>query len=320
MVQLAQVAAQHGGLYDSHIRDESSYNVGLLAAIEEAIEIGRRGGLPVHIAHIKALGADVWGESEAVIERIEQANAAGLRVTADQYPWQASGTHLDNALLPRWIKVGTQDEFLARLKDPSLQQRLRDEMSNNLRRRGGAEALLIAAGPIPGAIGKTLGQYAEERGAQPIDTALDMFPQGRTRVISFNMKPMDIENYMRQPWVMTSSDGTHGHPRKYASFPMKYRKYVREKPVISLAEYVYRSSGLVAETFGIINRGHLRVGYFADIGIIDLERYGPRASFESWNVLSEGVEYLLVNGEIAIDGGKLEADNSGRVLLKRPHS
>ena len=150
VVALAREAGKRGGVYDSHIRDESSYSIGLAAAVDEAIAIGREGGLPVNISHIKALGVDVHGQAPAIIARIEAARRAGQRVTADQYPWSASGTSLVASLVPRWAQDGGRPALLRRFDDPALAERLRAEMAENLRRRGGAETLLITEGQYRG--------------------------------------------------------------------------------------------------------------------------------------------------------------------------
>ena len=143
VIALAKIAADSGGIYDSHARDEASYNIGLEAAIDEVITIARDANIPANIAHIKALGADVWGLSKVLIPKIKAARQEGLKITADQYPWQASGTRISNALIPRWIKAGTQEAYKARLNDPQLQQHIIDETTENLRKRGGSDTVLI---------------------------------------------------------------------------------------------------------------------------------------------------------------------------------
>lgn len=317
VVSLAKIAANYGGVYDSHIRDESSYSLGLLAAISEALDVGRKAGIPVHIAHIKALGTDVWGQSEAVIQLIENAREEGVSVTADQYPWNASGTQLRNALLGGWIKEGSEQAFIARLKDPTLAEIIRAEIAENMRRRGGAGALLIMYNTDKTLVGLRLNEIAERWQMGAIDAAIRILLSGPTGVTSFNMLEADIKNFMRQPWVMTCSDGSDGHPRKYASYPRKYQKYVVEHETLSLSEYVYRSSALVADTFGISQRGYLRTGYFADIAIIAPNRFRPRADYQNWNRLAEGVQYLFVNGQLTIRDEQFTGVRSGRALAKR---
>lgn len=315
IVALASVAAEFDALYESHIRDESSYSVGLLNAIDEAIEIGRRSGAAVHIAHIKALGVDVWGQSEAVIARIEAAQADGVTVTADQYPWSASGTRISNALIPNWAKADSDEAMFARLRAPENQARLREEITENLRKRGGADAILLVARP-EGIPSRTLEDEAAARGLDPIQTAIDIVLEGDARIASFNMQDADIERFMRQPWVMTSSDGTNGHPRKFASFPRKYQTYVQEKATLSLAEFINRSTRLTAETLNLCQRGALREGYFADIVIFDPQTFAPVADFSHPAELSTGVEHLFVNGQPAIVGGEIVDSTAGRALRR----
>ena len=312
VVALAAIAAQFGGIYDSHIRDESSYSIGLTAAVDEAIEIGRRADIPVHIAHIKALGVDVWGKSATVIEHVEAAQAEGLAVTADQYPWPASGTHLHNALLPKTFLDGERDSYIARLADDSVRDALRGAVSENLRRRGGAEALLIVAAVDDALPGDTLADVAGFLETDPVSAAFELMQGGPVRVASFNMQADDIRNFMRRDWVVTSSDGTDGHPRKFASFPKKYRDFVGD--TISLTDFLYRSSALTADILGLSDRGRLQVGRAADIVVLDLESYAPQADFAVWNRLATGVEYAVVNGELVIDAGKSNGTLPGRFL------
>ena len=277
VVALTEVAHRLGGLYDSHIRDESSYTIGLVAAIDEAIEVGRRTGIAVHIAHIKALGVDVWGQSSTVIERIEAARANGLRVTADQYPWPASGTHLHNALLPKSFLDGDRDSYREKLADAAVLDALRPAVAENLRRRGGADALLIVAAVDDALPGNTLADVAGFMETDPVSAAFALMQAGAVRVASFNMQAKDIENFMRQDWVVTSSDGTDGHPRKYASFPKKYRDHVGT--TVTLEEFLFRSSALTADVLGLRDRGRLEVGAAADIVVLDLERYKTDGRF-----------------------------------------
>ena len=314
VVELARVAAQYGGIYDTHLRDESSYSIGLLAAVDEALEIGRRASIPVHLAHIKALGVDVWGESEAVIEHVEVAQAAGLKVTADQYPWSASGTHMHNALLPRAFLTGASDGYIEKLGDAAVRDALRAEVTENLRRRGGADALLVVVADDNELVGRTLADIATALETDAVTAAFEIMQTGPLRVASFNMNDDDIESFMVRDWIMTSSDGTDGHPRKYASFPKKYAHYVQERGVLSLPDFLYRSSALTAATLGLPDRGRIAVGLTADIAVIDLESFAPRADFRQWNVLSTGVVHMLVNGDLAIEDGAYTGALAGRVL------
>jgi len=227
VIELTKTIAPYNGVYDSHIRDESSYSIGLLEAVKETIRIGKDSDVPVHIAHIKALGVDVWDKSEEVINLIEVAQENGVKVTADQYPWIASGTSLQNALINRWVMAGGETDYLSRLNDPSLLPKIKAEMKENLRKRGGPKSILITADcKQEDLIGLHLGEIALKLEIDPIEAALKIAREGGARIASFNMTKNDLENFIVKSWVMTSSDGTKGHPRKYASFPKKYRDYV----------------------------------------------------------------------------------------------
>ena len=320
---VAAEAGRRGGMYDTHQRDESNYTIGLLASTREAIEIGRRAGAPVHIAHLKALGVDLHGQAPALIATIEAARARGQDVTADQYPYLASGSAVDAALLPRWASDGGYAKVRARLADQPTLARIRAEMRENLRRRGGAASILLTSAGQPWT-GRTLAQMAKTWRLDPVDAAIRIIatpdaagtgPAG-VGVASFNMIDRDVDLIMRQPWVMTGSDGSDGHPRQYATFPRKYRTYVRERRVIGLHDFIRRSTGLPADTYRIVDRGYLRAGTFADVVVLDPDAYAPRADYLHPTVPSVGVRALLVNGRVALVDGKPTGVAAGRVLLR----
>lgn len=329
VVAVAREAATRGGLYDTHQRDESSYSIGLLGSVEEAIEIGRQTGMPVHFAHLKALGVDVHGQAGAVIAAIDAARAAGIEVTADQYPWLASGSSLDASLLPRWAVDGGGTALLKRLDDPATLARIRDEMTDNLRRRGGASALLLIAQGVPWT-GQTLEQVAERWKLDPRDAALRIIRQsvaakgdeakrGGASVASFNMAQADVDLLMKQPWMVTSSDGSDGHPRMFATFPEKYLRYVRERKVIDLATFIRQSTGRTADIYKIDRRGYLRPGYFADVLVFDPGQFAPRADYLHPREPSVGVRKLFVNGVLAVDNSQTTGATAGlALLLPRP--
>ena len=326
VIAVAREAAKRGGLYDTHQRDESSYSLGLLGSVREVLTIGREAGMPVHFAHIKALGVDLQGQAQAVINLIEAARAAGQAVTADRYPWLASGTSLDAALLPRWAVDGGDAALLKRLDDPAALARTRADMAENMRRRGGAASLLLISEGFEWT-GKTLEGLAQAWQVDPRDAALRIIRdsiagraagrQGRgTGVASFNMAQADVDLLMQQPWVVTSSDGSDGHPRMFASFPEKYRRYVKERPVITLTDFIHRSTGRTADIYKLAGRGYLRSGYYADVAVIDPEKFVPRADYLKPRELSDGVAHLFVNGTAALADGKATGALPGRVLLR----
>jgi N-acyl-D-amino-acid deacylase len=319
VIALAKEAGKRGGLYDTHQRDESSYSIGLLGSVQEAIRIGREGGLPVHFAHLKALGVDVQGSAPQVIALIDAARGTGIDVTADQYPWLASGSSLGASLLPRWSLDGGRTAFLKRLDEPSTLQKIKTEMTDNLRRRGGAQSLLLTSANRPWT-GKTLQELSKTWDVDPVDAALRLLRTTAEgdEVASFNMTESDVRLFMKQPWVVTSSDGSDGHPRQYATFPTKYSKYVRTEKVITLDQFIRSSTGLTADIFKLVRRGYLRPGFFADVVVFDPERYAPKADYLHPRLLSEGVDELFVNGQPVMHAGKLTGQAPGRVLLHTP--
>ena len=309
VIELARVASKHGGVYDTHLRDEGSYGAGLLASVEETLEIARSASIPVHVSHIKALGRDVWGASGDVIALVEHARGEGLDVTANQYPWRASGTRFSNAILPRWAVADGYDAT-----DEASDPRLRAAMERNLERRGGATALLVTAADSPYR-GMRLDEIASQLDVAPIDAALQLARGDNPSVASFVMSPVDVDAFAIQPWVMTGSDGTLGHPRLYASYPKAWQDLVVSGK-LDRAVFAWRSAGFVAATFGVCGRGILREGYLADIVVFDPEGFAPRANYEMPTELSGGVSALLVNGTPAIVGGKATNALSGRALRK----
>jgi N-acyl-D-aspartate/D-glutamate deacylase len=315
VIELSRIAAQHGGIYDTHMRDEGSYSIGLLGSVRETIRIGEEAHLPVMISHIKALGADVWGQSKDVIALIDSARKAGVKVTASQYPYTASGTSVTAALVPRWAEAGGDEALLKNLNDSSLRPRLINEMNQNLIRRGGPESLLMTASRDKTIVGKTLAAIARERNESPVDAAIEIVKSGGSDVASFNMKESDIEAFMRQSWVMTCSDGSEGHPRKYGTYPRKLRQYVYERHVIPLEFAIRSSTSLPAETLGLKDRGLLKPGYFADVLVFDPNTFNERATYQQPRVLSTGVRYLTVNGQLAIDDGSLTKALAGKALI-----
>jgi len=316
VIELAKVAAQSGGIYDTHLRDESSYTIGLIGAVNEAIRIGREAKIPIHISHIKALGTDVWGQSDSVIALMRAARASGVEITACQYPYDASGTSVGASLLPRWAEAGGRDSLRARIADRATRARLTTEMEANLKRRGGPASLLISSTRDSTILGKTLAQVATARRESPIDAALEIVQQGDASVASFNMNEKDIEKFMVQDFIMTCSDGSAGHPRKYGTFPKLLHEYVFTKHVLTLPQAVRRSSALTAATLRLPGRGALKVGNYADIIAFDSSTVRDRATYRQPTLLATGMRYVIVNGTPAIDGGNYTGAMAGRALRR----
>lgn len=322
-VELAREAARLGGYFDCHIRDESNYSVGLLEAVREAIEIGRRARLPVHLSHLKALGPPVWGQAGRVIEAVERARSEGVEVTADQYPYEASSTGLVGALIPRWGQAGGPERMRERIRSPELRPRLAAEVEANLGRRGGGDRLLISSAFDPSLEGKTLAAVAAEMETDAVEAVLRLVERGTVSVVSFNMQEEDLQAFMRRDWVATASDGSttvfgrgKPHPRGYGTFPRKIRRYALEEGAIGLAFAIRAATSLPASIARIPRRGWIREGYHADLVVFDLDRLADAATYEDPHRYAEGVSHLLVNGVAVIEAGKYTGALPGRVLRR----
>ncbi len=320
VIAVISAAKPYGGVYDSHHRDESSYTVGLMNSVREAIRIGRESGLITNIGHVKALGVDVWGYADSVLRLMREERATGHMVVADQYPWTASGTGLSAALLPRWSQAGGRDSLQARIADPATREKILVAMRENLRRRGGDSTLLLINGGANATpyIGKYLKQVAADMKLPPSETALELIRQGIDMgVASFNMTEADIETFMKDPFVMTSSDGSGGHPRLYGTYPRKIRRYVLDKPVITMERMVQSASAQVADVYGIAERGWLRTGYYADVIVFDPKTIRDEATYVEPTRLGVGMRWVFVNGKAAVADGAPTGVMAGKGLRKR---
>jgi N-acyl-D-amino-acid deacylase len=325
LVALGKVAGEFGGAYQSHIRDESDYGIGLLASVEEVISVARDAGIPGVVTHVKALGPNVWGFGSAVVSRIERAREEGVQVYADQYPYTASSTGLSAALLPRWAQADGSDSVRARMANPETRARIRAELVDNLKRRAGPEAIQFSrfAGE-PSNEGKTLAQVAREHGRDPVDEAMRMLEGGGgPSIVSFNMNEDDIATLMVQPWTMTASDGDlpqmgQGvpHPRAYGTFTRKLERYVEDLRVVDLPFAVRSMTSLPAQVYHVQDRGTLRVGSFADVAVFDLSRVHEIATYTDPHHLSEGMVHVFVNGQQAVKDGRFTNAMAGRVLRR----
>jgi N-acyl-D-amino-acid deacylase len=321
IVALARIAARYGGVYASHIRDEGDYSVGVAASVQEVIEIAEQAKITAVVSHMKALGPAVWGMAPKLTAMIDQARARGLKIYADQYPYEASGTTLAAAVVPRWAEVGGRDAFLKRLTGPE-RERIKAAVAENLVRRGGPRSIVLTSyGRSQALKDPTIEAVAAERGQTPIDTIMALLERSDWPAISFSMSEDDIAHIMRQPWTMTCSDGElsppgrgRPHPRGYGAFARKLAVYARERRVIGLPEAVRSMTSLPAEVFGLKDRGGVRRGALADLVVFDPETIADTATYESPHRLAAGVRYVLVNGVVAIDDGKPTGATAGRFV------
>lgn len=318
LAAIAKVIGESGGIYASHMRNESDR---LLEAVEEAIEIGRRGELPVHISHFKSSKIPNWGKVRVAAKVIEQAREARQRVTADQYPYIASSTTITAMLLPDEEREGGTKAVIERVSDPEQLPRIRPLVQSALDARG---KIMIASCPKhPAWVGKTIREVAAEEEREPIEVALDVIRSGSEQGVNFSMDERDVQFVMTLPWAATASDGstkiddgTRPHPRSYGTFPRRIGHYAIASGVVPVELAVRSSSGLPADILGLRDRGYLQVDQFADIVVFDPKRFRDQATFQSPFEVSTGVEWVFVNGKSAIASGKLEVVDAGVPLRK----
>ena len=320
LIALAKVAARHGGFYASHIRNEGS---GVLAALDEALTIGREAKLPVHVSHLKASGRSAWGLAADEVALIAKARKAGQAVSADQYPYIASSTSLAATLIPSSFREGERKEYLERLNDREQSARLHTIVEKGLERRQGGKSIHIAyCKARPAWQGKDLAALAVAEKRPAADLVLEIERNGGAQIVNFGMKEEDVRLIMRQPFVATASDGasmapsanTVPHPRSYGCFARKIGRYAIEDQVLPLEQAVRSASGLPADILRLPERGYLKSGYFADVVVFDPKTYRDRATFDKPHQYATGVRYLFVNGKLAIDDGKFTNVLAGKVL------
>jgi len=323
-IALNRIVAEYGGVHQSHIRDESNYSVGVVAAVDEIIEITRESGVTGVVTHIKALGPAVWGTSGKINRNIARARSQGLPVFTDQYPYSASATSMMSALVPAWAREGGGEALRQRLDDPADRERILQGITENLERRGGADRLQYRRfAPDPSVEGRTLADVAAERILPAEQLILSQIEQGNAGLVSFNMHEDDLRAFMVQPWNMTSSDGGYvrfgsgvPHPRNYGSFPRKIRKYVMEEELMSLEDAIRSMTSLTAGVYGLHDRGVLRPGMIADITIFDPGAITDRATYQEPHQYSEGMVWVIVNGRIAIHNGEFTDELHGEVIIR----
>lgn len=320
VIELAGTVKEYNGIYASHIRDESNFTTGLIASIKEAIEIGEKSGIPVQISHIKALGAPVWDLSDEVCQIIEEARKRGVMVMADQYPYIASSTSLVGAVIPRWVQEGGR--MNERLQDPDLIEKIKTETGENISRRGGPESLLIVSyKPNHDYDGLSLAEISSLMDKSAIEATIALVINGSPGIVSFNMNSKDVAYFMKKDYVMTSSDGSvqisgsgMPHPRSYGTFPHKIRKYVLEDGLISMEHAIRAATYLPAQMLGLNDRGQISEGYVADIVIFNPETIRDLATFDDPHQYSEGILYLLVNGQVVIEDDVYKGRLAGKTL------
>jgi len=332
LIALATEAGNLGGIYSTHMRNESD---SVLDSIDEALRIGREAHVPVEIWHIKVAGKNNWGRMPEVVAKINAARAAGADITADTYAYTAWYNDF-SAFIPAWAHEGGSAKLVERLKDPATRERIRKDMltpskdwDNEWQEIPGPEAVMIGVAQNPKLVplqGKRLSEIAKLWNKEPMDALFDFLIEDPfADVAVFGMSQPDVTLALQQPWVAIDNDSSgtspagilgqeHPHPRAYGTFPRILRKYVREDKALTLEDAIRKFSALPAQRLRLTDRGVLKAGMWADVVVFDVATVRDLATFDNPNQLSEGMEYVLVNGAPVIEQGKMTGALPGKVL------
>jgi N-acyl-D-amino-acid deacylase len=332
LIALAAEAGKFGGIYSIHMRNESD---SVLEAIDEALRIGREAHVPVEIWHLKVAGKNNWGRMPEVVAKINGARAAGSDVTADTYAYTAWFNDF-SAFIPPWAHDGGTAKLIERLKDPATRERIRRDLltpskdwDNEWQEIPGPEAVMIGVVQNPKMLpleGKRLSEIAKLWNKDPMDALFDfLIADPNAGVAVFGMSQPDVTLALQQPWVAIDNDSSgtspegilgqeHPHPRAYGTFPRILRKYVREEKALTLEDSIRKFSALPAQRLRLVDRGALKAGMWADVVIFDPTTVRDVATFDNPNQLSEGMEYVLVNGVPVVDEAKMTGALPGKVL------
>ena len=332
LVAVSRTAAERGGLYASHIRNEGDR---LLEAVEEALTIGKQAGIRVQFSHHKSAGKRNWGKVNASLKRIEQARNDGAMVCADQYPYIASSTGL-GTVLPDWAHEGGREKLVERLRDPETRREISEQVrserpgwENPAVDSGWRNIIIVGAKSDCALQGKSVWEIAELWKKDPVDTACDLLieNEGSVQVVIFSMCEEDVQTVMAKDWVFVGSDSTarapngplaqvQCHPRTYGTFPRLLGRYVRERQVLTWERAIAKMTSGPAQMLGLDRRGLLRKGYYADVVVFDPENISDLATFTEPHQFPRGIDYVLVNGTLTIDQGKHTDARAGKVLRK----
>ena len=332
LVALAEVAGSYGGRYISHMRSEGNR---LLEAVDELMEIAKKGKLPAEIYHLKAAGKDNWPKMDQVIQKVEAAQKAGLDISADMYTYTAGATGLD-ASMPPWVQEGGYEAWKKRLQDPEIRARVLQEMKTpsdaweNLYLGAGPDGMLLAGfknDALKPLTGKTLAAVAKERGKSPEETAIDLVIEDGSRVgtIYFLMSEENVKKQVALPWVAFGSDAgapsaegvflkSNDHPRAYGNVARLLGKYVREEKALPLEEAVRKLTSLPAERLKIRERGRLKEGFYADLAVFDPATVADRATYDKPHQYATGMKQVFVNGIQVLKDGEPTGAAAGRVV------
>ena len=330
IIVLSKEVSKRGGIYTSHLRDEG---LEVIASVEEAINISKEANIRVILTHHKVIGKPMWGKSKQTLELVDQARSRGLDIQIDQYPYNASYTGI-SVLVPSWARAGGDKAFEDRLEIPKLRDSIKKGIIFNiLNDRGGKDLDRVQFAKVkwmPELEGKTLKYWCLAMGLEPsIENGAELVikaqKMGGASCIFHAMDEADVVNIMKHPQTMIASDGRlvklgdgHPHPRWYGTFPRVLGRYVRERKVLNLREAINKMTLLPAQAMGLKDRGRIAEGYKADLTVFDPNMVIDNATFEKPHQYSDGIEYVMVNGKLALDQGKFNPIKSG-VVLKKNH-
>ena len=325
VIELNRVAAEYGGIYDTHDRDlGAAYEgIGLFASIEEAIRIGEEGGTPVIFSHFNPQGAHNYGRAPEAAQMVEDARARGVPVYAAQHVYTATQASLQAYAIPRWASAGGRSDLLRRFDDADTVRILDRQTMEMLEIRGGAEKIRIVA-PRPDLNGLTLAQVAEAWGLPVPETVRRILRDGNVPVMNMDLYDDWNTRYLAaMPWMMTCTDGRTPnpdqeitHPRPFGAFTKKLRDFVLDEGILTLPFAIRSMTGLAADFLGLEDRGYVREGMFADLAVLNLDRLQDRATYDEPQLLSEGTVHVLVNGAFAIRDGEATGVMAGVPILR----
>ena len=332
LIALARGMRARGGLYFSHIRGESSM---LLDSIAEAIRIGEEAGVGVQVSHVKASGKENWPKIDAALRMIEDGKTRGVDVLGDVYPYNAGSTKLDN-LMPAWAHDGGVAKLLERLADRAMRRKIAEECLIDGERWGtvsqggiGFDQIFIASCARRELEGLSLAQIARQSGIAPVDTLMNLLLEQKCTVgmVSFSQILENVAKVLAHPSLMIGSDSIplyegegdrpgKPHPRTYGTFPRVLGEYARDRGLMSMETAVHKMSGMPAARMGFKDRGLLREGYAADVTIFDPATVKDESTFPEPHRYPRGIPYVIVNGAVAVDGGRMSGERAGRILRK----
>lgn len=328
IIELCRVVSSLGGVYATHMRDEGDF---LIESLDEAVDAAEKSGVSLQISHIKIAYPRNWDKIDLLLEKLDKAANKNVKIFCDRYPYTAGSTGL-SYLFPLWARQGTTEEFLARLKDSTLETRIREHLAEKEKKLGSWEKVLISSvveEKNKRFEGKNILSASREADKEPYAFMRDLLIEEKNRVgmVIFNMDENNLKRILRHRLVGIGSDGSavapYGplgegkpHPRLYGTFPRVLGKYIRDEKILPMAEMVKKMTSKAAEKFGLSRRGVLKPGFFADIVIFDRDVVTDKATWQNPHLYPEGISYVLVNGKMVIDKGEHTGNLPGRILRK----